>query len=75
MAFEMKEHSKEFPNKKQLRTMLENAFDNGAESFIDDWHERFGGISRENTYKALGIKEYSDEGKILAFGERSYIRQ
>ncbi|MCQ2666695.1 hypothetical protein E5E03_00345 [Helicobacter pylori] len=75
MAFEMKEHSKEFPNKKQLQTMLENAFDNGAESFIDDWHERFGGISRENTYKALGIKEYSDEGKILAFGERSYIRQ
>ncbi|WRA99230.1 hypothetical protein E5L34_04515 [Helicobacter pylori] len=75
MAFEMKEHSKEFPNKKQLQTMLENAFDNGANDFIDDWHERFGGISKEDTYKALGVKEFSVEERILGMGERSYIRQ
>lgn len=54
--------------------MFENVFDNGVESFIDDWYECFGGISRENIYKVFGIKEYSDEGKILVFGERSYIR-
>ncbi|AFI04904.1 hypothetical protein [Helicobacter cetorum] len=75
MAFEIKEKSKYIPNEKQLRIIIDKAYETGISRWLDDLHRKYGYKNTEETIKALGFNEYGEEADIIRYGVENYVEE
>lgn len=75
IAFEIKEKSNYVSNEKQLRMIIDRAYETGISRWLDDLHRKYGYKNTEETIEALGFSEYGEEAKIIRYGVENYIEE
>ncbi len=75
IAFEIKEKSNYVSNEKQLRMIIDRAYEIGISRWLDDLHRKYGYKNTEETIEALGFSEYGEEAKIIRYGVENYIEE
>ncbi|GAA6947015.1 hypothetical protein CHC179_01980 [Helicobacter pylori] len=62
-------------NEKQLRMIIDRAYETGISRWLDDLHRKYGYKNTEETIEALGFSEYGEEAKIIRYGVENYIEE
>ncbi|GAA8033266.1 hypothetical protein [Helicobacter pylori] len=75
IAFEIKEKSNYVSNEKQLRMIIDRAYETGISRWLDGLHRKYGYKNTEETIEALGFSEYGEEAKIIRYGVENYIEE
>ncbi len=75
IAFEIKEKSNYVSNEKQLRMIIDRAYETGISRWLDNLHRKYGYKNTEETIEALGFSEYGEEAKIIRYGVENYIEE
>ncbi len=70
-----KEKSNYVSNEKQLRMIIDRAYETGISRWLDDLHRKYGYKNTEETIEALGFSEYGEEAKIIRYGVENYIEE